>query len=104
MAATKIDALFQRISEDFKEIILEEGDKRLSRVERLLLAEVGVGMAEVWDAYLDRLIAEVAADHPDPEGAVAEAGADQAEMEAAQKRVHDKLEASGAIPKKPTIH
>ena len=104
MAATKIDALFERVSEDLKEILLDEGDKGLSRVEKLLLAEVSGEVADIWGGYLDRLIAEVAADHPDPEGAVAEAGADQAEMKAAQKRVHDKLEASGAIPKKRTVH
>ena len=104
MAATKVDALFQRVADDIKDIVLEEGDKGLTRTERLVLAQIALDMTEVWNTYLDRLIVDAAAAIPNPKEVVAEAGADVAELEAAQERVYNKLEESGVLPKKPTVH
>jgi len=101
MTVTKVDALFDKITSAVKEILMDEGEQGLDLEEAAELVAIQEDITALWDSYLDRMIELVASKHPNPEVAVALAGADAEEMVAARERVRDKLIEKG-VPLGPT--
>ena len=92
MAATKADGLFNKIMALIQEAqLIDCSDHGLDDEEAKVLECARDLIEEVWNAYLDRMIAAAALIHPNPEAAVALAGEDPAEVERAKERVRLKL-------------
>jgi hypothetical protein len=92
MAATKADGLFNKIMALIQETqLIDCSDHGLDDEEAKVLECARDLIEEVWNAYLDRMIAAAALTHADPEAVVALAGESVEELNAAQERVRTKL-------------
>ena len=105
--ATKVDKLFDQLTALLKEILMDAGERGLDLEEAAELSAIHECIIALWDSYLDRMIELAASKHPNPRAAVAMAGEDVEELDAARERVQAKPTEQGVPldqPKKVTYH